>query len=506
MKSHHPFFHALLVAVCLPAATLAQGSLTPPPGEPGPTMRTLQQIEARIPVNTLPGAEDAVHVISEPGNYYLSGDIQGEAGKHGISITTGDVTIDLMGFTVRGVPGSLNGIHRVWVLVGEDEPPQFAGIHVNNGKIAHWDGHGLHLAYCRNVSVTGIDVRHCRNAGISVVGYNSRIVDCDVSHIAGSGIVVGDFALVRGCRVAQLRPAPTPQPISGIRLASGSVENCVVASVDGTGGSDNLRIAGIEVLYTGSVRDCDVNMITTAKALSVGIAALHVVHCNVRWVAAVISSGRAIGIQIGGTGSTLSGSADSCQVLQVMGHEAYGIAIGPDPWNNRLTANGRVQRCFVHEVMGHGGRAIGILARHVADSSVIDVNSSGPSTAGHGDGVLVRGGVVERTSVRSVRQHGIYLDGSSTARDCHVHLAANEGNNTSGAGIRAVSQGNRIEGCHVSNSYRGFTVDGGINHFIRNISRANTHHFPTVAATIAPVITSVGAADTATNPLANIAY
>lgn len=45
--------------------TFAQGSLTPP-GAPEPTMKTLDQIEARTPISSAP------FTIIRPGSYYLT--------------------------------------------------------------------------------------------------------------------------------------------------------------------------------------------------------------------------------------------------------------------------------------------------------------------------------------------------------------------------------------------------------------------------------------------------
>jgi hypothetical protein len=87
----------------------AQGSLTPP-GTPTPTMKTLDQVEARKIVNATNTPGDATHlfIISTSGSYYLTGNITGVSGKHGIAISADNVTLDLNGFALVG-PGSLNG-------------------------------------------------------------------------------------------------------------------------------------------------------------------------------------------------------------------------------------------------------------------------------------------------------------------------------------------------------------------------------------------------------------
>ena len=51
------------------------GDLDPPPGAIMPTMKTLTEIEPRTPVQALPGSETALHVISQSGSYYLTGNI-----------------------------------------------------------------------------------------------------------------------------------------------------------------------------------------------------------------------------------------------------------------------------------------------------------------------------------------------------------------------------------------------------------------------------------------------
>src|SRR5688572_9252641 len=87
---------AVALALLLSATGLAQGALTPP-GAPAPTMKTLDQVEARTIVNATntPGDGTSTYIISAPGSYYLSGNITGAPGKHGISIVASNVTLDL---------------------------------------------------------------------------------------------------------------------------------------------------------------------------------------------------------------------------------------------------------------------------------------------------------------------------------------------------------------------------------------------------------------------------
>src|SRR4051794_28495446 len=111
MNTAHRFLFVLLLSLVARAAS-PQGSLTPP-GAPAPTMKTLDQLEPRVPVSatTTPGDATSVFKITQPGSYYLTGNITGASGKHGTFIAAGNVTLDLMGFELVGVAGSLDGIH-----------------------------------------------------------------------------------------------------------------------------------------------------------------------------------------------------------------------------------------------------------------------------------------------------------------------------------------------------------------------------------------------------------
>lgn len=127
------------LSACFGVSAFA-GDLDPPPGPVAPSMKTLDQVEPRTAVNeeNTPGNPLATFVIDEPGSYYLTSNITGEAGKDGIAVRASNVTLDLNGFAVQGVEGATNGIN-----VGELTFRQ--GVRITNGVVRDWPGVGLRL-------------------------------------------------------------------------------------------------------------------------------------------------------------------------------------------------------------------------------------------------------------------------------------------------------------------------------------------------------------------------
>lgn len=234
----------LLTVICQPATLHAQGSLTPP-GAPAPTMKSLDQIEARTPVDAThtPGSGTNLFVITQPGSYYLTGNISGVPNKNGINIETNNVTLDLNGFQLNG-----NGSASLAaIVVGSVVQPEFHGITVCNGTIENWGLCGVE-AFCTeskfaNLLITSVTLN---NPGRNDSGF--------------AALSVRDRNLVSGCTINNC-----PHGIVGITTSDDSIITDCTANFNGgigiLGFGDSCSIirctargnSGIGIVTSGSV-------------------------------------------------------------------------------------------------------------------------------------------------------------------------------------------------------------------------------------------------------------
>jgi parallel beta-helix repeat protein len=238
---------------------LAQGPLTPP-GAPAPTMKTLDQIEPRTPISSLP------FTITNSGSYYLTGNLTSAGG--GIIIQTDEVTLDLMGFTLSGGTGS--GIYISGNL---------NNIVIRNGTVRDWTN-GIDIPGARNSQLESLRVFNNGTYGIRV---GSAIIShCEAFSNGGEGIGAGATSVVRDC-ISHDNGGP------GITVNFDSaISNCVARQNTG---------AGIITIYGNTVKDCTANF-NTAGGIIVGEG------CTVTGCTA--KSNGADGIAADG-GSTVSG-------------------------------------------------------------------------------------------------------------------------------------------------------------------------------------------------------
>jgi hypothetical protein len=180
----------------------AQGSLTPPPGAPTAVMKSLDQVEARTPL--IPGSPgvtyaNGLYTITQPGSYYLTGNLTmtNNTGLDFITFATNNVTLDLNGFTILGTTGN-----KGFAIFGEGSGYRVFNGHIvggttqTNGVFTQAGFYmGIYLfsgsAYVGTDSlISDVTVRGVRNRGIQG-SLNSVVERCLVDTAGAEGIFVG---------------------------------------------------------------------------------------------------------------------------------------------------------------------------------------------------------------------------------------------------------------------------------------------------------------------------
>lgn len=248
------------------------GTLSPPAGPVAATMKTLQQVEPRIPI----GQQDVPYTITTGSSYYLSENIAGVGGATMIQINASDVTLDLMGFTIDGNAGVGTASRGISISTA------MKNITIRNGVI-------------RDCSLSGLE------GGLFLNEEDIVIEDIRSIGNGGAGIHLSKRGVVRRC-VAQ------GNGFSGIDALRAHITDCVAFGNAGDGISGGGLIMhchayqngedGIEVLDSAVVRDnvCDENGQGAG-----GGAGIHAVNQNNRIEGNTVSNNdRGIDVDVGG--------------------------------------------------------------------------------------------------------------------------------------------------------------------------------------------------------------
>lgn len=235
------------------------GDLNPPPGPIEPTMKSLDALAPGQCLNMLPGAPDAVHVITEPGHYVLTDDIVVPAGKSGVVVELNaalgpgeyPISIDIRGHTITGQAGS---VHAIDVRadaggvvkrfgIGDTTPSPPLGISSMGGSGVHADG-------VEDVTVSSVHVSQCGAHGIECSSSSRlRLTDVEVSSCTLDGVHLSSVAR------CELDVSVTQCGGDGIEASLCPSVSYVAIKTKGTG-ADKNRVAqcgGNGVLVT----DCD---------------------------------------------------------------------------------------------------------------------------------------------------------------------------------------------------------------------------------------------------------
>jgi hypothetical protein len=307
-------FTAFLLAFSA-AKALAQGPLTPP-AAPAPSMKTLNQIEARMPIPVspivpIPGPH---FTITASGSYYLTGNIAVSTGSAIViagsalaSPSSLDVTLDLNGFTISSTleDGSAGSAIDVTNTLSQ--------LTVRNGNIVS----GRVSDY--GLSITACGFEHGIVAGTSPNIFVTRV---NVSGVAATGIDLNKQGIISECTAddcgggglkGNLVTNSSSNNCKGIGISAVNVYNCNSRSSDGdgilcTGTSNNFpslnhggsatNSTGSSILGSGLVCGIATNCIGTSTS-GVGLSCQrNATNCT--------------GTSTSGDGLTCDGNATNC--------------------------------------------------------------------------------------------------------------------------------------------------------------------------------------------------
>jgi parallel beta-helix repeat protein len=330
---------------------LAQGSLTPP-GAPAPTMKSLDQVQPRTPISSLP------YTISASGSYYLTKNLAAAGGTAGITVSADNVTIDLCGFALTSDgSGSVAGINV---------PSTQTNLCVRNGTVSGWHNDCIEAFNAYYSVFENLSLRGSTNSNGLKAGVSSTVKSCTATFNSSFGIGVNGGSTVLGC--------VCDSNGNGIDASRGSIVlDCTCSGSSGSGIStaDSCTIVNCSAVYnTGG------NIITGQSCT--------VAHCTVN---------------SGGTGIQTS---NNCLVENCTAAGCSGNGIN--------STSSTVRGCEVSYCTGAG-----ILVTSnsmVVRNSLVGNNSSFSGTQG-GVVATASGNHIEGNNFVSNNNAGLYISGGT---------------------------------------------------------------------------------------------
>ncbi len=203
--------------------------------------------DPRTPIDTAP------FTITKSGSYFLTSNLTGVAGQNGIMIEASDATIDMNGFALTGVEGSLSGI-------ATSNAHTIESIRIFNGNISAWGEDGVRLL-ASTVELTGLLSRSNGDDGFEVDA-NGQIEACRAdANDSGHGFELSGALITKYCSVRS--------GLHGIKALGGRglrVDSC---AIEATG--KGIQSSGTGAVITTSVTNASEALLATGATLS---------HCN----------------------------------------------------------------------------------------------------------------------------------------------------------------------------------------------------------------------------------
>ena len=452
------FFSTLLLSFFLLQTSFAQGPLTPP-GPPAPTMKTLDQIEARTPIDAahLGGDNNAHFVINQPGSYYLTGNLDVTKAQ-GVRVVTPGVTIDLNGFEIRRTADA--GGDGIRIEMGADRGT------IKNGSIAGFAvgvncvGGAFGAGSAEGCSFVQLALSGCSAAGLAG-GNGSKVENCVAQANAGSGFIVVS-GLIKNCIAT--------------RNGGNGIFGLFGITILGCKGSDNEN-SGISTAFGGStVIDSAASGNKGDAGISVGTNSA-IINCN-----STSNSGSGFRVEFG---SSLRSSVGT-------GNKGNGAL---------ATVATMTSDCTFRANSGHG-----ILAGDGSSVTRCTASSNGTDAAGSGISGGIRMTITDCKAIGN-RADGVSVGGDSVITGNHVSFNGQGGTSAGGgsfAGIRTSPSGSRIEGNHARDNVGVGISAGTADVVVRNTAGHNsgTNFIPSSGDNFGPLQSP----SVATNSLANIVF
>ncbi len=355
MKSHVGYLKAVVIfGVLTASAVYGQGPLNPP-GPPGPTMKTLAQVEPRIPITNVP------FTISQPGSYYLTTNLA--CGSSAIIIRASHVTLDMMGFSLCGT-GSADGVHSQGSSTGV-----LWDVSIRNGTIVGFDD-GIDFDYVRGWCLEDLVVASNADDGIHIAGGfvgagGGRMSRCSVLWNGGRGVYTsGDGNLVEECVIVSNRNMGLYLcGAYGKSCDENVVRDCMIARngagiyLDGNQGECNGNLItqcaighnGGRGIYLGtdaSGGECDGNVILGCALERNGSVGIHIYYADGNVIRGCVLEGNGSeGIDIyNSDGNRIEGNA--IWGRSITGYGVYSLWSQTGNFIFRNTCSGCTNTCY----------------------------------------------------------------------------------------------------------------------------------------------------------------
>jgi hypothetical protein len=389
-------------------------------------MKTLAQVEARAPVDSIntPGDAFTTFIISAPGSYYLTGNVM-VTNDTGIAVTTGGVTLDLNGFEISG-GGNGEGIRfdadRATVMNGFIRDFEF-GVNANLADSLHLSGVTFSA-----ISSNAISARS-----------ESIISDCIVKNAGGIGINAGIVAQIRNCTIRTTGS-------HGIQVGETSI-------VEGNLLNDNVG-DGIRANLRCMIRN---NMIDYPPNSGAGIHLTSIQgECRVE---NNVVERRAVGIQADGPDNYIAGNTVRTNPTNYVFASGSHLNLLLSEIPERIDWPAKVK------LAGSLSGAAGTNAITVtADNVTIDLDGhtltgapgsrNGVEVIGPVSSVEIRNGIIEQFGIQGVR--------AASSSSSGIRCSGLSVNSCGNSGIVLVGNGNLVQSCTTrTNGNDGIFVGSG---------------------------------------------